>query len=37
MEYPGSLDKNLLWDEFSYNNSYQESLKMTAFEVPYGH
>jgi hypothetical protein len=37
MEYPGSLDKNLLWAEFSYNNSYQESLKMAAFEVPYGH
>jgi transposase InsO family protein len=28
MEYPGSWDKNLSWAEFSYNNSYQESLKM---------
>jgi hypothetical protein len=28
MEYPGTWDKNLLWAEFSYNNSYQESLKM---------
>jgi hypothetical protein len=33
MEYPDSWDKNLLWDEFSYNNSYQESLRMTPFEV----
>jgi hypothetical protein len=24
MEYPGSWDKNLLWDEFLYKNSYQE-------------
>jgi hypothetical protein len=23
--------------EFSYNNSYQESLKMTPFEMLYGH
>jgi hypothetical protein len=36
MEYPGSWDKNLSWAEFSYNNSYQESLKMTSFEAPYG-
>jgi hypothetical protein len=28
MEHPGSSDKNLPWAEFSYNNSYQESLKM---------
>jgi hypothetical protein len=28
MEYPGSWDKNLSLAEFSYNNSYQESLKM---------
>jgi hypothetical protein len=28
MEYPSSWDKNLPWAEFSYNNSYQESLKM---------
>jgi hypothetical protein len=37
MEYPRSWDKNLSWVEFSYNNSYQESLKMTPFEVLYGH
>jgi hypothetical protein len=36
IEYPGSWDKNLLWAEFSYNNSYQESLKMAPFEVLYG-
>jgi hypothetical protein len=36
MEYPVSWDKNLSWAEFSYNNSYQESLKMTPFEVLYG-
>jgi hypothetical protein len=36
MEYPGSWDKNLSWAKFSYNNSYQESLKMTPFEVLYG-
>jgi hypothetical protein len=28
MEHQGSWDKNLPWTEFSYNNSYQESLKM---------
>jgi hypothetical protein len=27
MEYQGSWEKNLPWAEFSYNNSYQESLK----------
>jgi hypothetical protein len=36
MEYPHSWDKNLSWAEFSYNNSYQESLKMTPFEALYG-
>jgi hypothetical protein len=36
MEYPGSWDKNLSWVEFSYNNSYQESLKMAPFEALYG-
>jgi hypothetical protein len=36
MEYPGSWDKNLLWEEFSYNNSYQEILKMVPFKVLYG-
>jgi hypothetical protein len=36
MEYPGSWDKNLPLAEFSYKNSYQESLKMTPFEALYG-
>jgi hypothetical protein len=36
MEHQGSWDKNLSWVEFSYNNSYQESLKMALFEVLYG-
>jgi hypothetical protein len=35
IEYLGSWDKNLPWAEFSYNNSYQESLKMTPFETLY--
>jgi hypothetical protein len=35
MEYPGSWDKNLPWAKFSYNNSYQESLKMAPFEALY--
>jgi hypothetical protein len=37
LEHQGSWDQNLPWAEFSYNNSYQESLKMTPFEVLYGH
>jgi hypothetical protein len=36
MEHQGSWDKSLSWVDFSYNNSYQESLKMTPFEVLYG-
>jgi hypothetical protein len=36
MEYPESWDKNLPWAESSYNNSYQESLKMAPFEALYG-
>jgi hypothetical protein len=36
LEHQGSWDKNLPWVEFSYNNSYQESLKMAPFEVLYG-
>jgi hypothetical protein len=35
MEYQGSWDKNLPWAEFSYINSYQESLKMAPFKVLY--
>jgi hypothetical protein len=37
LEHKGSWDKNLPWDKFSYNNSYQESLKMATFEVLYEH
>jgi hypothetical protein len=36
MEYPGSWDKNLPWAEFSYNNSYQKSLKKAPFKALYG-
>jgi hypothetical protein len=36
MQYSGSWDKNLPWAEFSYNNNYQESLKMAPFEALYG-
>jgi hypothetical protein len=35
LEHQGSWDQNLPWAEFFYNNSYQESLKMTPFEVLY--
>jgi hypothetical protein len=35
MEHPSSWDKNLSWVEFSYNNCYQESMKMAPFEVLY--
>jgi hypothetical protein len=35
LENQGSWDQNLPWAEFSYNNSYQESLKMAPFEVLY--
>jgi hypothetical protein len=37
LEHQGSWDQNLPWAKFSYNNSYQESLKMAPFEVLYGH
>jgi hypothetical protein len=36
LEYQRSWDQNLPWVEFSYINSYQESLKMTPFKVLYG-
>jgi hypothetical protein len=36
LEHQGSWDQNLPWEEFSYNNSYKESLKMAPFEVLYG-
>jgi hypothetical protein len=36
LEHQESWDQNLSWAEFSYHNSYQESLKMAPFEVLYG-
>jgi hypothetical protein len=36
LQYGRSWDKSLPYVEFSYNNSYQESLKMTPFEMLYG-
>jgi hypothetical protein len=35
MQYGRSWDKSLPYAEFSYNNSYQESLKMAPFEMLY--
>jgi transposase InsO family protein len=36
LQYGSSRDKSLPYVEFSYNNSYQESLKMAPFEMLYG-
>jgi transposase InsO family protein len=36
LQYRRSWDKSLSYAEFSYNNSYQESLKMSPFEMLYG-
>jgi hypothetical protein len=36
LQYRRSWDKSLPYLEFSYNNSYQESLKMASFEILYG-
>jgi hypothetical protein len=36
LQYKRSWDKSLPYAEFSYNNSYQESLKMVPFEMLYG-
>jgi hypothetical protein len=36
LEHQGSWNQNLSRAEFSYNNSYQESLKVAPFEVLYG-
>jgi hypothetical protein len=36
LHYGRSWDKGLSYAEFSYNNSYQESLKMSPFEMLYG-
>jgi hypothetical protein len=36
LQYERSWDKSLSYVEFSYNNSYQESLKMAPFKMLYG-
>jgi hypothetical protein len=36
LQHGGSWDKSLPYVEFSYNNSYQASLKMSTFEALYG-
>jgi hypothetical protein len=36
LQYERSWDKSLPYAKFSYNNSYQESLKMAPFEMLYG-
>jgi hypothetical protein len=36
LQYGRSWDKSLPYAEFSYDNSYQESLKMAMFEMLYG-
>jgi len=36
LQYGTSWDKSLPYVEFSYNNSYQQSLKMAPFEALYG-
>jgi hypothetical protein len=36
LHYGRSWDTSLSYAEFSYNNSYQESLKMVPFEMLYG-
>jgi transposase InsO family protein len=36
LQYGRSWDKSLSYAEFSYNNSYQESLKIASFEMLYG-
>jgi hypothetical protein len=37
LQYGRSWDNSLSYAELSYNNSYQESLKMAPFEMLYGH
>jgi hypothetical protein len=36
LKHGGSWDKSLPYIEFSYNNNYQASLKMSPFEALYG-
>jgi hypothetical protein len=37
IQYDKNWDKCIALAEFSYNNSYQSSLKMAPFEALYGH
>jgi hypothetical protein len=37
LQYGRSWDKSLPYAKFSYNNNYQENLKMAPFEMLYGH
>jgi hypothetical protein len=37
LQYGRSWDKCMPYAKFSYNNNYQESLKMAPFEMLYGH
>jgi hypothetical protein len=37
LQYERNWDKSLPYAKFSYNSSYQESFKMTPFEMLYGH
>jgi hypothetical protein len=37
LKYRKSWDKSLPYAEFSYNNSYQASIKMAPYEALYGH
>jgi hypothetical protein len=37
LQYGRSWDRSLSYAEFSYNNIYQESLKMMPLEMLYGH
>jgi hypothetical protein len=37
LQYGRGWDKSLSYAESSYNNSYQENLKMAPFEMLYGH
>jgi hypothetical protein len=36
LQYETSWDKSLPYAKFSYNNNYQQSLKMAPFEALYG-
>jgi hypothetical protein len=36
LKYGKSWDKSLPYAEFSYNNSYQASIKMAPYEALYG-